>query len=82
MKKKAKKKAVCDIPTARFTVELAENRQLFICGCTGIASYSETEVRLNTRADTVEIAGSDLSLAWAGEGKLLLTGTVRTITFS
>lgn len=82
MKKKQKKKAVCEIPTARFTVELVENRQLFICGCTGIASYSESDVMLTTRAQTVEISGTGLSLAWAGEGKLLLAGTVRTITFS
>lgn len=83
MKKKQKSGPVCGVPAAaRFTVELVENGSLFICGCTGIVSYSETDVRLATRAQTLAVSGTGLSLAWAGEGKLLLTGAVRTVTFS
>ncbi|MBS6462632.1 MAG: YabP/YqfC family sporulation protein [Ruminococcus sp.] len=71
-----------DIPiTGKYNIEMVENSRLLICGCVGVASYTRECARICTREDDIIISGCGLSLCWAGEGKMLISGDLRTVTF-
>ena len=71
-----------DIPTTgKYNIEMVENSRLLICGCVGVASYTRECARICTRDDESVIAGCGVSLCRAGEGKMLISGGLRTVTF-
>lgn len=71
-----------DIQSAgKYNLEMVENSRLLICGCVGVASYTRECARICTRTDDILIAGCGLSLCWAGDGKLLISGELRTVSF-
>lgn len=65
----------------KYNMEIVENSRLLICGCVGIADYSRERARICTRTDDIIITGRGLSLCWAGEGKMLISGDLRTVSF-
>ncbi len=67
--------------TGKYNMEMVENSRLLICGCVGIAGYSCESVRICTRADDIIICGCGITLCFAGEGKLMIEGCIRSIHF-
>ena len=63
------------------TLEIAERRELLISGVLGIEDYHEEKVRVKTIKGIVEACGTSLSLAWAGEKRLLLRGYLECLRF-
>ncbi len=65
----------------RMTIECAERYALLLCGCKKIASYSPEETVIATAACRVRVRGAKLCISFAGEGKILLSGTISAIEF-
>lgn len=65
----------------RETMEIAERRELLICGVEGIEEYGNEAVCVKTAKGAVRILGTSLVLCWAGEKKLMLRGEIESISF-
>ena len=63
------------------TLEIAERKELLISGVLGIEDYHTEKVRIKTTKGIVEACGRSLSLAWAGEKRLLLRGYLENLRF-
>lgn len=65
----------------KYNMEMVENSRMLICGCVGIAGYTRECVRISTRVHDIVICGADITLCFAGEGKLMIEGCIRSIHF-
>ncbi len=65
----------------RMTIECAERYALLLCGCKKIAAYSPVETLIATAACRVRVRGAGLCISFAGDGKILLSGTISAIEF-
>ena len=63
------------------TLEIAERRELLISGVFGIEDYHTEKVRIKTAKGIVEVCGHSLTLAWAGDKRLLLRGYLECLKF-
>lgn len=63
------------------TLEIAERKEILISGVLGIDDYHTEKVRIKTTKGIVEACGRSLSLAWAGEKRLLLRGYLEALRF-
>ncbi len=84
--KKAKEKSTFLASTIaaaapRMTIECAERYAMLLCGCKKIAAYSPEETVIATAACRVRVRGAKLCIAFAGDGKILLSGTISAIEF-
>ncbi len=63
------------------TIECAERYAMLLCGCKKIAAYSQEETVIATAVCRVRVRGSGLCISFAGDGKILLSGTISAIEF-
>ena len=68
-------------PIPRETLEIAERRELLICGVNGIGEYSRETIRILTAKGEIAVVGEKLTLCWAGERRLMLRGEIGQIVF-
>lgn len=65
----------------RFSLECAEKYELLVCGCRKIELYSPEETVLCTNGGKVRVVGSKLTIAFMGDGKIMLSGVISAIEF-
>jgi hypothetical protein len=68
-------------PIPRETAEIADRRELLLCGVTGIEEYCPCRVRIRTSRGSICVSGCSITLCWAGERRLLLKGELEGIEF-
>ncbi len=83
-KYKAKLGELFDIPVNAFsgmtTVEIRGFYEVMIQGCTGISDYSPSLCVLSTYQDNIVVCGKDLKLTVFGEDRIVIHGTVESVS--
>ena len=60
-------------------IEINGRKEILICGCKGLDRYSGTDVVISVPEGLVKINGKNLTMRWAGAGKLFICGEIRDI---
>ncbi len=68
-------------PISPMSVEILGTRELLISGCTGIIHFSKEKIGVHTKGPSVWVSGDDLTLCWAGDGKLMIKGRVCAVEY-
>ncbi|MBQ9510631.1 MAG: YabP/YqfC family sporulation protein [Clostridia bacterium] len=76
-----KKKKPLPIPKInKSSVEIDGNKEVLICGCKGLEHYSETSVMIAVPEGRINVCGENMTMRWAGAGKLLVCGKIYSVT--
>jgi sporulation protein YqfC len=65
----------------RLTIECIERYEVLIGGCKKIEAYSTEQTVVATHSCKVRVCGEELSIAFTGNGKIMLSGIIRAIEF-
>lgn len=66
-------------PITRQALEMTDGK-LLICGCIGLSHFSDTKISVRRPKSTVTVEGISLKLMWAGNGKILIYGCIKSIS--
>lgn len=66
---------------SKTTVEIFEQSRLMISGCIGVTHFSSEEIVILTKSAHVSIFGEGLTLCWAGDGRLMIKGTISCVRY-
>lgn len=65
----------------KMTVECVDRYELLLGGCKRIEEYSAEQATVATASCNIRIKGKKLSIAFSGNGKILLSGKICCIEF-
>ena len=64
------------------SVQIRGNREIFIDGCTGLLSYAEDNILIETKYCRIKIEGRNLSLKNLAKSILAVRGFIRNVEFN
>lgn len=63
------------------SVEISGKSEVLICLCRGLLFYSSERIETDTPLGEITVCGERLTMRWAGDGKLLICGIIRSVNF-
>ena len=79
MKNKSREKKPRNNYLGEFSVEVLGRRSVLVSGCTGILHYSDERIGVSAKKNSVWISGAYLTLCWAGDGRIMVSGEISTL---
>ena len=64
------------------TIQIRGNREIVIDGCTGLLSYAEDNILIETRYCRIKIAGRNLKLKNLSKSILAVRGFIQNVEFN
>jgi sporulation protein YqfC len=64
------------------TIQIRGNREITIDGCTGLLSYEEENILLETKYCHINIAGRTLTLSNLTKNVLIIRGFIKNVEFA
>ena len=64
------------------TIQIRGNREIVIDGCTGLLSYADDDILIETRYCRIKIAGRNLSLKNLSKTILSVRGFIKNVEFN
>ena len=64
------------------TIQIRGNREITIDGCTGLLSYEQEKIILETRYCRINISGRTLTLSNLAKNVLAIRGFIKTVEFT
>lgn len=65
-----------------FRIELTDNREMHVDGCSGILEYDTDNITLSLKNNRVSIGGFSLEIASFSDNQAVITGEIISINFA
>jgi len=63
------------------SVEILGTCEMLVSGCAGIIHFSAEKIGVRTSGPSVWVSGDELTLCWAGDGKLMIKGRICAVEY-
>ena len=65
----------------RYTMQMADNREVIFEGCKGVVEYTDTSVKLNTGSTIVSFDGRGLYIRRMTDSDIIIGGFILSVEF-
>ena len=75
------KKRYSKIARPPVSVEILARSEMLVSGCTGIIHLTGDTIGIRAGKTSVWVKGEDLTISWAGSGRLLIRGVIDSLEY-